>query len=118
MVRSGAIFSLLRCYTITVLAKILLYLLLRCYAIAGDAIIFFVICYHVFTLLPAVLLFSSLYYRHCFYFLSCYGFKFRAWIISFLVIRLDDFKENNTEHSPIERENERTDIGKEKTVKL
>ena len=70
-------------YYCTVLAKILLYLLLRCYAIAGDAIIFFVICYYVVTLLPAVLSFSSLYYRHCFYFLSCNGFKFRAWIIFF-----------------------------------
>ena len=111
-------FSLLHCYTITVLAKILLYLLLRCYAIAGDAIIFFVICYYVVALLPAVLLFYSLYYRHCFYFLSCYGFKFCAWIIFFLVIRCDDFKKDNLEHSPIERENERTEIGKERTVKL
>ena len=83
MVRGGAIFSLLRCYTITILAKILVYLLLCCYAIGGGAIIFFVICYYVVTLLLAVLLFSSLYYRHCFYFLSCYGFKFRAWIIFF-----------------------------------
>ena len=32
-------------------------------------------------------------------------------------IRLDDFKKNNTEHSSIERENERTEIGKERTVK-
>ena len=91
---------------------------IRCYAIAGDAIIFFVICYYVVTLLPAVLLFSSLYYRHCFYFLSFHGFKFRAWIIFFLVIRLDDFKKNNTEHSRIQRENERNEIGKERTVKL
>ena len=52
--------NLLRCYTITVLTKMLLYLLLRCYAVAGDDIIFFVICYYVVTLLPAVLLFSSL----------------------------------------------------------
>ena len=44
---------------------------------------FFVICHYVVTLLPAVLLFSVLYYRHCFYSLSCYGFKFRAWIIFF-----------------------------------
>ena len=36
----------------------------------------------------------------------------------FLVIRCDDFKKDNTEHSPIERENERTEIGKERTVKL
>ena len=35
----------------------------------------------------------------------------------FLVIHLDDFKKNNTEHSSIERENERTEIGKEGTVK-
>ena len=40
MVHGGAIFSLLHCYTITVLAKILLYLLLRRYAVAGSAIIF------------------------------------------------------------------------------
>ena len=58
MVRSGAIFSLLRCYTITVLAKILLYLL------------------YVVTILPAMLLYSSLfvitllrYCRRCYYFL-------------------------------------------------
>ena len=36
----------------------------------------------------------------------------------FLVIRLDDFKKNNTEQSPIETESERTEIGKERTVKL
>ena len=66
MVCGGAIFSLLRCDTITILAKILVYLL-----------------YYVVTLLPALLLFSLLYYRHCFNFLSCYGFKFRAWIIFF-----------------------------------
>ena len=81
IVRGDAIFSLLRCYTITVLTKILLYLLLCCYTMAGGAIIFFAICYYVVRLLPAVLLFSSLYYRHCCYFLSCYSFKFRAWII-------------------------------------
>ena len=40
MVRGGAFFSLLNCYTITVLAKILLHLLLHCYAITGGAIIF------------------------------------------------------------------------------
>ena len=64
---------------------------------------------YVVTLLPAVLLFSSLY--------SCYGFKFRAWIFFFLVIRSDDFKKNNTEHSSIRRENKITEIGKERTVK-
>ena len=36
----------------------------------------------------------------------------------FLVIRLDDFEKKKTEHSSIERENERTEIGKERTVKL
>ena len=77
---------------------------------------FFVICHYVVTLLPAVLLFSVLYYRHCFYFLSCYGFKFRAWII-FLVIRSDDFKKNNREHSSIRRGNKITEIGKERAVK-
>ena len=35
----------------------------------------------------------------------------------FLVIHRDDFKKNNTEHSSVERENERTEIGKERTVK-
>ena len=99
MVCGGAIFSLLRCDTITILAKILVYLL-----------------YYVVTLLPALLLFSSLYYRHCFNFLSCYGFKFRAWII-FLVIRSDDFKKNNREHSSIRRGNKITEIGKERAVK-
>ena len=35
----------------------------------------------------------------------------------FLAIHLDNFKEKKTEHSSIERENERTEIGKERTVK-
>ena len=59
MVCGGAIFSLLRCDTITILAKILVYLL-----------------YYVVTLLPVLLLFSSLflitllhYCRRCYYFL-------------------------------------------------
>ena len=34
-----------------------------------------------------------------------------------MVIRLEDFKKNNTEHSSTERENERIEIGKERTVK-
>ena len=93
-----------------------LFVIICCYAIAGAAIIFFAISYYVVTLLPAVLLFSSLYYRHCFNFLSCYGFKFRAWII-FLVIRSDDFKKNNREHSSIRRGNKITEIGKERAVK-
>ena len=35
----------------------------------------------------------------------------------FLVIRLDDFKKSNTEHSSIRRETKITEIGKERTVK-
>ena len=93
-----------------------LFVIICCYTIAGAAIIFFAISYYVVTLLPAVLLFSSLYYRHCFNFLSCYGFKFRAWII-FLVIRSDDFKKNNREHSSIRRGNKITEIRNERAVK-